>query len=198
MSAKKPNLKAAQKAVAKVVPKPKKKAAAKKPKIQPTKIDWAEAQKFYLMDATASYSDVAKEFGVSKNTVTKHANAMGWSDLRNKLTETSTNLMIKRLASKKTGANDRHYDQYKTLEAKVMAVINKLNDDADPGDLMALARALKVATDGERVVLGLPTNINAVTGKDGDNVWNGFTDMFTAAGKVLDGAQASGADTSAS
>lgn len=198
MSAKKkPDLKAAQKAVAKVVPK--KPAKKRQPaKSTATKIDWAEAQKFYLMDATMSYKDVAAEFGVSTTAVEKRAAAAGWVELRNKLGEQATNMMIKRLAGKKAGANDRHYDQYKTLQAKVMLIIDKLSDESDPGDLMALARALKVATDGERVVLGLPTNINAVTGKDGDNVWNGFTDMFTAARRVLDGQQASGTDSSSS
>ena len=191
MAAKKPDISKASKALKKVQVKaaPKKKAPAKKKTQRKTtpKIDWISALQDYLTDGFCTYKDIAEKYGVSQTAVEKHASAHGWGELRNQLGEKATNLIIKRLATKKAQANDRHLSNYTTMTLKVMNAINKLSEDSDPGDIVALAKALKVAQDGERVVLGLPTHVNAITGKDGDNVWSGFADMMKAAKEVVDG-----------
>lgn len=201
---KKPDTSAAVKALkkvqAKAAPKKvaKKKPAAKKTVARPTKIDWSEPLQDYLSDATITLKELAKKYKVSQRVVEEHAAKEGWGGLRSRLGEQATNLMIKRLASKKAKANDRHLSNYEVLTAKIMLSVDKISDESDPGDIMALARALKVAQDGERVVLNLPTNINSITGKDGDNVWSGFADMMKAAKEVLDGEGTSSPDQSAS
>lgn len=199
---KKPSTAAAEKALKKVVAKtaPKKKPAAKRkaPRKTTPKIDWIAALQDYLSDGFMTYKGIAEKYGVSETAVEKHASAAGWGELRNKLGEQATNLIIKRLASKKAQANDRHLSNYTTLTQKVMLAIDKLSDESDPGDIVSLAKALKVAQDGERVVLGLPTHVNAITGKDGDNVWSGFADMIKAAKEVADGQGTSSPDTGAS
>lgn len=197
---KKPSTAAAEKALKKVTAKtaPKKPVKRKAPKKTVPKIDWIAALQDYLTDGFTTYKDIAEKYGVSTTAVEKHAAAHGWVDLRNKLGEKATNLIIKRLATKKAQANDRHLSNYTVLTQKVMLAIDKLSDDSDPGDIVSLAKALKVAQDGERVVLGLPTHVNAITGKDGDNVWSGFADMFQAAKEVLDGQGTSPTDPGAS
>jgi len=197
---KKPSTAAAEKALKKVVTKaaPKKPAKRKAPRKTTPKIDWISALQDYLSDGFMTYKDIAEKYKVSTTAVEKHAAAAGWGELRNKLGEQATNLIIKRLASKKAQANDRHLSNYTTLTSKVMLAIEKLSDESDPGDIVSLAKALKVAQDGERVVLGLPTHVNAITGKDGDNVWSGFADMIKAAKEVADGQGESSSDTGAS
>lgn len=195
---KKPSTAAAEKALKKVVSKtaPKKPASKRKaPRKTTPKIDWISALQDYLSDGFMTYKDVAEKYKVSTTAVEKHAAAAGWVELRNKLGEQATNMIIKRLASKKAQANDRHLSNYTTLTSKVMLAIDKLSDESDPGDIVSLAKALKVAQDGERVVLGLPTHVNAITGKDGDNVWSGFADMIKAAKEVADGQGESSSDT---
>lgn len=191
---KKPDTSAAVKALKKVQTKraPKKvvkKAPVKRKPAKNTtpKIDWIAALQDYLSDGFMTYKDVAEKYKVSTTAVEKHAAAHGWVELRNKLGEQATNMIIKNLASKKAKANDRHLSNYTTLTAKVMLAIDKLSAETDTGDIIALAKALKVAQDGERVVLGLPTSVNTITGKDGDNVWSGFADMIKAAKEVADG-----------
>lgn len=197
---KKPSTAAAEKALKKVVSKaaPKKLAKRKAPRKTTPKIDWISALQDYLSDGFMTYKDIAEKYKVSTTAVEKHASAAGWGELRNKLGEQATNLIIKRLASRKAQANDRHLSNYTTLTSKVMLAIEKLSDESDPGDIVSLAKALKVAQDGERVVLGLPTHVNAITGKDGDNVWSGFADMIKAAKEVADGQGESSSDTGAS
>lgn len=199
MAAKKPDASKAVKALKKVQAKtaPKKPVKRKAPKKTTPKIDWTAALEMYLTDGLSTYKDIAKAFNISLRSVELHASQNGWVDLRSRLGEKATNLIIKRLATKKAQANDRHLSNYTVLTMKVMAAIDELSRDSDPGDIVSLAKALKVAQDGERVVLGLPTHVNAITGKDGDNVWSGFADMFAAAKEVLDGQGTSSTDPGA-
>ena len=202
MAAKKPDISKAEKALKKVQVKaaPKKKAPAKRkaPRKTTPKIDWIAALQDYLSDGFCTYKDIAEKYGVSQTAVEKHASAAGWGELRNKLGEQATNLIIKRLATKKAQANDRHLSNYSVLTQKIMLAIDKLSAESDPGDIVSLAKALKTAQDGERVVLGLPTHVNAITGKDGDNVWNGFADMVKAAHDVVQNGGVDGSGTSSS
>lgn len=160
--------------------------AKKIPKPQPPKIDWIKAQEFYLLDATITFKDVAEHFGVSQNSVSAWAKKMGWIELRNNLSETATNLMMKRLADKKAKANEKHADGYDSLRRKIISTIDGIIDDADPRDLANLAKSLDVVTKGERIVLGLPNNINAVTNKDGDDVINGLSSLWIASQKAME------------
>ncbi len=198
---KKPSTAAAEKALKKVqlksAPKvAKKKPTAKKKTVRKTTphIDWVSALQDYLTDGFCTYKDIAAKYKVSVTAVEKHASAAGWVQLRSQLGERATNMIIKKLATKKAKANDRHLSNYEVLTAKVMLAVDKLSDDSDPGDIVSLAKALKVAQDGERVVLGLPTSVNTITGKDGDNVWSGFAEMMKAAKEVLDGEGTSSPD----
>ncbi len=172
-----------EKASGKKIPK---KPVAKKRKTQPPKIDWIEAQQYFLMDATITLSDVAKHFKVSRESVTKWSQKQGWQELRNKLSEKATNEMMKRLAKKKVAANDRHVNNYKSLEDKIMLAVDKLSDESDPSEMLALAKALKTASDGERVALGLPTLVNSIADKDGNDFATAFADAWVNARKVLD------------
>lgn len=197
---KKPSTAAAEKALKKVQAKSAPKAVKKKPAAKKTvrkttpHIDWVSALQDYLTDGFCTYKDIAEKYKVSVTAVEKHASAAGWVQLRSQLGERATNMIIKRLATKKAKANDRHLSNYESLTAKVMLAVDKLADDSDPGDIVSLAKALKVAQDGERVVLGLPTSVNTITGKDGDNVWSGFAEMMKAAKEVLDGEGTSSPD----
>ena len=192
--AKQPSVEDAEKALqkarakgAKKLSKPTAKKSTSTKRSQTPKIDWIEAQQFYLLDATTTYADVAKQFGVSQKSVEQWAKKMGWVALRNKLGETATNMMMKRLAKKKVAANDRHVSNYKSLQDKVMLAVDKLSDQSDPSEMLALAKALKTASDGERVALGLPTMVNSMADKDGNDFATAFADAWVNARKLLSG-----------
>lgn len=191
----------------------KKKATTKKPRVstQKTKIDWFEARKAYLSDGTLSYKDIAKLFKISLTTVEKRAKSEGWVELRQELGEKAFNELTEKLVNIKTSANDRHLQHYQNLQALANRSIQEMDknsyftdrkgnllytkqDDGsikpikrpiNPFELEKLARALKEAINGERVVLGLPTSVSAITDPDGGNPWSGFADMIKEAEKVI-------------
>ena len=181
-------------------------------------IDWYEARKEYLGDSTLSYEDIAKKYGVSKTAVGNRAKAEDWTTLRQDLYERAFSKFTEKLLDEKSSANNRHLTHWQNLQALANNSIvdmaersyerdrkghiilidgNPIPRPINPFELEKLAKALKVAIDGERVVLGLPTSVSAITDPTGGSVWSGFSDMVKAAEKVLseNGQESSGGDT---
>lgn len=197
-----------------------KKAPVKKgsSKSGPKNIDWYEARKEYLGDSTLSLDDIAKKYGVSKTAVGNRAKAEDWTSLRQDLYERAFTKFTEKLLDEKSSANNRHLTHWQNLQALANNSIVDLaerNYERDrKGNLIIidgkpiprplntfvlekLAKTLKIAIDGERVVLGLPTSVSAITDPTGGSVWSGFSDMVKAAEKVLseNGQESSGGDT---
>lgn len=183
---------------------PKKKAVAKS---GPKKIDWYEARKTYLADNTLSYADIAKKYAVSKKAVTDIASRESWPNLRQDLSEKAFSDFTQKLLDTKSEAQSRHLQHWQNLQAlanksiidiaernyftnKAGHLVLDANNNPIPRpintfELEKLAKALKIAIDGERVVLGIPTSVSALSDPEGNSVWSGFSDMVKAAEKVL-------------
>jgi hypothetical protein len=199
---------------------PVKKAPVKKgsSKSGPKNVDWYSARKDYLGDSTLSLDDIAKKYGVSKTAVGNRAKAEDWTNLRQDLYERAFTKFTEKLLDEKSSANNRHLTHWQNLQALANNSIVDLaerNYERDrKGNLIIidgkpipaplntfvlekLAKTLKIAIDGERVVLGLPTSVSAITDPTGGSVWSGFSDMVKAAEKVLseNGQESSGGDT---
>jgi len=180
----------------------------------PKNIDWYEARKRYLEDSTLSYEDIAKEFGTSKTAVGNRAKAEDWTSLRQDLHEKAFSKFTEKLLDEKSSANNRHLTHWQNLQALANNSIVDMAErsferdrkghliliDGKPVprpintfELEKLAKALKIAIDGERVVLGNPTSVSALSDPEGNSVWSGFSDMVKAAEKVL---SENGQDTS--
>lgn len=142
----------------------------------PAKIDWAEAQKDYLTDATMSYKDIAEKYGVSSTSVENHARGQGWVELRNKLGEMSTNKILKKLANERSKANLRHTKSYRKVQEIAEEMLRKLSldladgADVDTGDLKNLSHSLRTAIEGERIALGLPNNVKGFADDQGKSI----------------------------
>jgi hypothetical protein len=123
-----------------------------------------------------------------------------------------------KLLDEKSSANNRHLTHWQNLQAlannSIVDLAERNYERNKAGHLILvdgkpipkplntfvlekLAKTLKIAIDGERVVLGLPTSVSAITDPTGGSVWSGFSDMVKAAEKVLseNGQESSGGDT---
>lgn len=198
-----------------------KKAPAKKSKSSksgPKNIDWYSARKDYLGDSTLSFEDIAKKYGTSKTAVGNRAKAEDWTNLRQDLYERAFTKFTEKLLDEKSSANNRHLTHWQNLQAlannSIVDLAERNYERNKAGQLILidgkpipkplntfvlekLAKTLKIAIDGERVVLGLPTSVSAITDPTGGSVWSGFSDMVKAAEKVLseDGQESSGGNT---
>jgi hypothetical protein len=164
------------------------------------KIDWLAARQLYLSDATIGYSEVAKQFGVSKNAVLAKGKVEGGPELRRNLAEKAYENFQKKLLKTKEAAQDRHLVQFQNVQALANRIINDMantpKDRAiDALELRRTVAALKDAVMGERVVLGLPTNVGALTDPEGNDAFKGLAESYAAAQKVLNAAEKSTAGT---
>ncbi len=171
------------------------------------KIDWNIVRNEYIADGSISYSDLAKKYGVTKTAVQKRGTAEGWSELRQSYADKAFTIFTENLLDEKSSAQNRHLQHWQNLQALANnAVIdisertyerdkkgnlitdkkgNPIPKRINLGDLANLAKTLKTAIDGERVVLGLPNTVTALSDPAGDSVWSGFSDMIKAADKVI-------------
>jgi hypothetical protein len=158
------------------------------------KINWNKARTMYVADDTVSYLQVAETFGVSHKAVKDRGAKEGWREQRSKLSIRVNDRLVDQAADQLSEVNERHTNMYKNMQALGLAELNialinirKAQEKAslegrdvsfDDKSVMGQQRlkflfdGLKIAMDGERITLGLPTAVsvskNEITGKDGD------------------------------
>jgi hypothetical protein len=153
------------------------------------KIDWLEAKKEYIADTSMSYRAIAEKYGVARKTVQERGTREKWPEQRQDVAEEAFDNFRDNIVEKKAEAQERHLKHYKNLQAlanKAMAVMADENNPLVLADLEKLARSLKLAIDGERVVLGIPTSVAAVSDPQGDDVWSGLAALIQQADEVLE------------
>lgn len=170
------------------------------------KVDWNKIRNEYLTDSTVSYGSLAKKYGVTKRAVQEQGTKAGWPQLRQEFADRAFEKFQDKLLEEKSAAQNRHLLQYQNLQAivnqSIMAfskgqyytdkkgnlVLDKKGEPipvpVDTNQLLSLTKAAKVAMDGERTVLGLPTVVQGMTDGKGDSVWTGFAEMVKAAHDV--------------
>lgn len=161
---------------------------------QASKIDWAAARAWYMEDATRSYSMVAEKFGVAKQSVERHATEVGddglkttWASRRRSMGEIANARHEEDLVARAAQRNEEHGNMWREVQEVAISQIRKYKNlgTVIPGDLDRTAKALKIGIDGERVTLSLPTNVNALTGKDGESLGTGWAELIVEAQNLL-------------
>lgn len=144
---------------------------------RPSAADWTMLKQEYIGNNTVTYEALAKKHGVSSRTIKRHAVEEGWQAARNNISQQVTNNVTKRAIDNLEEVNARHTKAYKNLQAFALTNLNILYDDIkyqqqmakqngaklDPKKIYSsqmakfLAETLRIAMDGERITLGLPT-----------------------------------------
>lgn len=149
----------------------------KKPKArnQPTRIDWLKAEKWYMEDARRSYTDVAKQFGIGKRSVERHALTYdpGWAAVRQELGETVSASFVEQKAEQLAAENAMNLKQFKSLSTIASNILYDLNAIRDvlkekpiaeriveteklASAISKASNALTAGVNGSRTILGLP------------------------------------------
>jgi hypothetical protein len=169
------------------------------------KVDWNKAYTWFIEDATRSYMDVAKKFNVTKRAVERQAAKV--SPDGSKTTWAMRRRLLGEKADKKTeqdhkksavARNEQHLMQYRNLQIVISSLIAEIAQQGkvlidpttgerirvssvDASQLASLARALKTAIDGERVIMGLSTSVSAVKPESEDGFGKGWGDLLALA-----------------
>jgi hypothetical protein len=123
----------------------------------PKGINWIEAKSFYMESFSRSYKEVAKKFNVSEWTVEERGSKESWVEARKKLGEKAMIEFENNKIMEIAAANKNHLITFRSLSAyAARQLYNK--KDIKPTEISAVANALKVAFEAERLILGLPTS----------------------------------------
>lgn len=174
-----------------------------------SKIDWQKAYQWFIADARRSYADVAEEFGVSKQSVERNARVtteqgeiVTWAKRRQLLGENAKKQAEDEYRKTTPARTEQHLLQYRNLQViistKIAALANQgrwLIDpetnkqvkvqEVDAKQLADVAKALKIAIDGERVILGLATSVAAVKPDTGEEQ-GGWGELLALAMKTAE------------
>lgn len=155
------------------------------------RFDHDKAFAWFLEDATRSYGDVAKQFKVTKQAIERIAKVTlddgswcTWAERRQMLGEEARKKAEDEYKKSVPVRNEEHLKQYRNLQIatsnKIALLANQGQwvtnpttgqrfkiQEFDARQLADAAKALKIAIDGERVIMGLATSVATI--KPGEN-----------------------------
>lgn len=142
------------------------------------KVDWLAAKHYYIENAKVSLRDVADKYDVTLKTVETHSSKEAWVKLRASVGISATNKVVEQAVDERVTVVNEHAQKFAHIENISLAMMNRLAkrlkrlESIDPDALLDdhkaymspqqwnyLVSAFKVATDGRRTALGLPTTI---------------------------------------
>lgn len=155
---------------------------------EPKKADWLAAKSMYVENHTLSYADIARIFGVSHRQVKRHGVAEEWTQCRHSVTVSAENKIYERVADDRVAINDKHLVMYRNAQALINQYIKIIHENLKTVQVKAeaegrevsikelyhsqelyhLVQAMKVAIEGERTAVGLPTKVIAVRGTESE------------------------------
>jgi hypothetical protein len=125
------------------------------------RVNWEAAMKFFVTNPEITYVDIAKKYGVSEPTARSHGSKGNWTGLRKKAYRMGQYYVNRRLqlALAKMQNTENKATSKVLLENGLEVPVVRDDWLMSPQQVNFLLSAMKTAMDGERVALGLPTNV---------------------------------------
>ena len=123
------------------------------------KIDFTEIKKEYI-STSKSLRDLASEYGVSFSYLSEVSAREGWVDQKELTRTKAGQIMVEKVAETLSEVNIRHTNIWKLIQGESLKKIQEFREAGElvPDEtLKSLAQVLKIAIEGERVSLGMPT-----------------------------------------
>jgi len=186
--------------VAKVVAankKPKAKAPAPKVVVKDNKkkgnrIDWSIIKTAYVTDPKSSQRSLAEQFKVSHSAIGKRALKEKWADDRREYIKKTESNAIESAGEDREDVikslTDKHATLLNTLSEKITAAVDGLSmDEWAAKNLEALAKASKLVIEGERLTVGLPSDVKGLSDPRGDRLGVAIETLHAKAKEALNG-----------
>lgn len=109
-----------------------------------------------------SYASVARKYGVSKVTVTKRAKKENWQKRVLEIEAKARTASDEKAAETMEAINARHLRSARVIQAKALEALKSMS----LGTAMDAVKALHMGVRQERLILGEPTDRNAVNVED--------------------------------
>ncbi len=123
------------------------------------KIDFLNLKREYL-GTNKSFNDIAQENQINASYLRRRAAEDGWTDEKETIQQDASKIVTKNIAENLAEINTRHTNIWKLLQGEGLKKVQQFRDAREviPDEtLKSLAQVLKVAVEGERLSVGLPT-----------------------------------------
>lgn len=179
--------------------KPKSKKQAKAPAVpvrtvqKPgSSIDWSIIKTAYVTDPKATHRSLEEQFKVSRSAIAKHAKNEKWAEERQEYVKKTESNVIAAAGEDReeviTALTKKHETLLNTLSEKITKAAENLSmDEWAAKNLEALAKASKLVIEGERLTVGLPSDVKGISDPRGDRLGVAIETLHEKAKEVLHG-----------
>lgn len=155
-------------------------------------IDWSVIKTAYITDPKATHRSLETQFKVSRSAIAKHCKNEKWAEERQEyIKKTESNVIAAAGEDREdliTKLTDKHSTLLNTLSEKITKAVESLSmDEWAAKNLEALAKASKLVIEGERLTVGLPSDVKGLSDPRGDRLGVAIETLHEKAKEVLDG-----------
>lgn len=155
-------------------------------------VDWSIIRQRYITDPKSTTRSLAEEFDLSTSAIGKHCKKEKWTELRRKyIKKTEDNTIAAAGEDREQVINNltkKHSDLLGKMSERLGQAVDRLNkDEWEAKNLEALAKATKLVIEGERLTVGLPSDVKGLSDPRGDKLNVTIESLHEKAKEVLHG-----------
>lgn len=155
-------------------------------------IDWSIIRTAYITDVKETHRSLEQRYGVARSSIANHAKKEDWASQRQEwLKKAESNVL--------EAAGEDREEQIKSITTKHANLLDKLSekisrateelsmDEWAAKNLESLAKASKLVIEGERLTVGLPSDVKGLSDPRGDKLNVTIESLHEKAKEVLNG-----------
>lgn len=155
-------------------------------------IDWSAIKTAYITDPKATVRSMAARFKVSSSAVSDHCKKEGWTKARQEWVKKHDSNVLDAAGEDREEVIATLTKKHEGLLGKLSdrlskAVDNLASDEWEAKNLEALAKASKLVIEGERLTVGLPSDVKGLSDPRGDKLNVTIESLHEKAKEVLNG-----------
>ena len=139
------------------------------------KIDWSAIKIAYVTDPKETHRSLETRFKVSRSAIAKHCKDEKWADERQEWLKKAESNVLEEAGEDREAIistlTKKHADLLGKLSDRVSGAVDRLSkDEWEAKNIEALAKATKLVIEGERLTVGLPSDVKGLSDPRGDKL----------------------------
>jgi hypothetical protein len=156
------------------------------------RIDWSAIKTAYVTDPKETHRSLEARFKVSRSAIANQAKKNDWSSARQEwLKKTESNVLAAAGEGREeaiSALTKKHETLLNSLSEKITQATQELSmDEWAAKNLESLAKASKLVIEGERLTVGLPSDVKGLSDPRGDKLNVTIESLHEKAKEVLNG-----------
>ena len=138
-------------------------------------IDWSAIKTAYITDPKETHRSLEKRFKVSRSAIANHCKKEGWAEERQEWLKKHDSNVLETAGEEREEVigtlTKKHSELLGKLSDRLSKAVDSLSSDEwEAKNLEALAKASKLVIEGERLTVGLPSDVKGLSDPRGDKL----------------------------